>query len=83
MSARDDRIETYYHEGARDLAERIVDLEDQAATVRAEVLRKAHAAISAAQLTDNTYTPENIAYREANDDAYRAVQALVVEETNG
>lgn len=31
MDSRDDRIESYYQESARDLAERIVDLEDEAA----------------------------------------------------
>lgn len=29
--SRDDRIESYYHESARDLAERLVDAEDQIA----------------------------------------------------
>ncbi|MGW2950755.1 hypothetical protein [Streptomyces eurythermus] len=40
---RDERIETYYHQSARDLAERVVDLEDEAATLNAECDRARNA----------------------------------------
>lgn len=46
MSARDERIESYYQESAWDLAERIVDLEDQ--VVKLEKDSKFLAALEAA-----------------------------------
>lgn len=34
MADRDERIETLYHEGTRDLAESVVDLQDRLARIR-------------------------------------------------
>lgn len=67
MRTRDDRIEHYYNWGAWDLAERIVDLEDAKAKIRAEVLREAAKRIRDHDYDPGEVGPVHLAYQDAAD----------------
>lgn len=76
MASRDERIETYYHQSAWDLAERIVDLEDEAEESRVEYRKVAD--ICADQITKNERLRSawTSARRRAADEANFGMEAL-------